>query len=66
MQFVANVVVNKGRAHAGKRGGWEGYVIDSGAPGGTVEGRAVWSVAGCYGHVVVDQGGSEGTGIVFF
>ena len=41
-------------------------MVDSGAPGGAIEGGAVWSVAGGCGRVVVDQGGGEGGGVVVF
>ena len=66
MQFVASGVVDVCGAHAGECGDGDGDVVDSGVPGGTIEGGAVWSVAGGYGHVVVGKGGGEGGGVVFW
>ena len=65
LQFVASGMVDICGAHAGERGGGYGVVVDSGVPGGTVEGRAAWSVAGGDSHVVVGKGVGEGGGVVF-
>ena len=66
LQFVANAVIDKGGARAGERSAQARSVIDSGVLSCAEECGGMWSVAGCYGYVVVDQGCRKGAGVLFW